>query len=171
MISSKPSSLDEFLNERAARNRTSSDATLAMPPQVVQEWGRLKEQLRALVGDRRVDGEQLEWSPYPAPHPDFLLWKNVAAYFVEPDVRRERAPAFRIRFSRRPLKANQIWVLSESPIEEKVWKLDYREATERTVWVMANGRMLSSQELAHAIAIELVKFSDAYESAARGVLL
>jgi hypothetical protein len=156
---------DEFLQKRNAAESMKARDTILLFVEAEREWQRLKDQVRKVTEGKVLGTEPFEWSPYPAPYPDFLKLKDVAATFISTAAAGNRGQDLRIVLARRPLKANEMWVDDEPiPPRAKLLNLEARNSIfywaqkqETTKW--------TTEGFANHIAQQLVEYYEAYVGA------
>jgi len=109
--------------------KEASEATLrdkqALNTGAVEAWSQLKKSVHDLAAGESYDGEPFQWSPYPAPYPEFLLvrirmWRLVSMIAV---CEKGIPQNCMIRFGRRPLSPNNIWSDDEA-LPQETWHLN-----------------------------------------------
>ena len=153
---------DEFLQKRNAAESVKARDTILLFAEAEKEWQRLKDQVQKITKGKTLGLEPFEWAPYPAPYPDFLKLKDVAATFIETGATGGRAQSLRIVFARRPLKANEMWV-DDEPIPARVWLLELEAANGIFYWHQKqDAAKWTTEGFAGHIAQQLVEYYEAY---------
>jgi hypothetical protein len=153
--------------------KEASEATLrdkqALNTGAVEAWSQLKKSVHDLAAGESYDGEPFQWSPYPAPYPEFLLVKNknVAVSFHDRGVREGIPQNCMIRFGRRPLSPNNIWSDDEA-LPQETWHLNPIGQAGKVAWSIAElKKSFSTSELANEILIQFIKYYEKYSAAFR----
>jgi len=156
---------EDFLQKRnAAEQMKARDIILNFGGED-REWELLKEQVRKITEGKALGPEPFEWAPYPAPYPDFLKLKDVAATFIATPAAGNHARSLRVVFSRRPLKANEMWV-DDEPIPAKTQLLDLEATNGVLYWNQKqDAAKWTTEGLASYIAQQLVEYYEAYRVA------
>jgi hypothetical protein len=156
---------DEFLRTRNELQSAQGSDTTLLAAEAMNEWHRLKDRAREITDGKALGSEKFEWAPYPAPYPDFLKLKDVAATFISPRIAGDSQRDFRITFARRPLRANEMWV-DDDPIPPKPWLLTLEVSSGLFYWSLKNNvAKRTTEEFAIHIAQELVEYYEAYTAA------
>src|SRR5271166_6533518 len=100
-------SFEDFLRKRNDAKSMEDGERALLRAEATQEWQRLKDQLRTMTDGKKLGADVFEWSPYPAPYPDFLKLRDVALSFETGLVVADVMPKYRIVFCRRPLRVNE----------------------------------------------------------------
>jgi hypothetical protein len=160
---------DEFLQKRnAAESMKARDTTLLFSD-AGNEWQQLKDRVREITEGKALGVEKFEWSPYPSPYPDFLKLKDVAATFIAKVAAGSPAQNFRVVFSRRPLRADDVvreeWS-DEDPIPARTWLLNLESSKGIFYWSQKQSAVKWATEgFAGYIAQQLVEYYEAYTAA------
>jgi len=156
---------DEFLQKRNAAESMKARDTILLFSDAGKEWQRLKDRVREITDGKSLGAEKFEWSSYPAPYPDFLKLKDVAATFIVTVAAGIPAQNFRIVFARRPLRANEMWV-DDEPIPAKTWLLNLEATNGIFYWSQKQSAVKWTTEgFAGYIAQQLVEYYEAYTAA------
>jgi hypothetical protein len=158
---------EDFLQKRNTAEHMKARDTILFLVEADKEWERLKEQVRKITKGKVLGTEPFEWAPYPAPYPDYLKLKDVAATFIATAAAGNRARNLRIVFSRRPLKANEMWV-DDEPIPAKVRLLDLETTNGIFYWTQKqDAAKWTTEGFANHTAQQLVEYYEAYTGALR----
>jgi hypothetical protein len=158
---------DEFLCKR--NREIFTEARHAELPNTDQgkEWVRLKEQIREITQGKSLGNAPFEWSPYPAPYPDFLKLKDVSVTFLTPSITGLTPRTYRLVFARRPLRANELWV-DDEPVPAVRWTLELSPLEGLLNWVSKDeGIRMPTAQFAERVAQRLVEYFDTYTVALR----
>jgi len=156
---------DEFLRKRNELRSAQGGDTTLLAAEAMNEWQRLKDRVREITCGKALGSEKFEWAPYPAPYPDFLKLKDVAATFIAYRVAGNLQQDFRITFARRPLRANEMWI-DDDPIPPKAWLLTLEVTNGLFYWSLKqDAAKRTTEEFAIHVAQELVEYYEAYTAA------
>jgi len=156
---------DEFLQKRNAAESMKARDTILLFAEAGKEWQRLKDRVCEITEGKSLGVEKFEWAPYPAPYPDFLKLKDVAATFIATMAAGNTAQNFRIVFARRPLRANEMWV-DDEPISARTWQLSLEAAKGIFYWAQKqSAAKWTTEGFAGYIAQQLVEYYEAYTGA------
>lgn len=159
---------DEFLRKRNEELAAGARDTALPASDQVKAWQRLKDELRRITQGKRLGTEPFEWSPYPAPYPDFLKLGDVAAVFVIPVALTPVPPDFRIVFGRRPTRADEMLAPSSSSaaIPWLRWLPTVDFAGGVLHWnAKEEGLRLPTPQFAAKVAERLVEYFEEYNAA------
>ncbi|MGD0520409.1 MAG: hypothetical protein ABSA48_04060 [Terracidiphilus sp.] len=160
---------DEYLQKRNAAESMKARDSILLFAEAGKEWQRLKDRVREITAGKSLGVEKFEWSPYPAPYPDFLKLKDVAATFIAKVAAGTSAQNFRVVFSRRPLRADDVvreeWS-DEDPIPARTWLLNLKPTNGIFCWSQKqSAAKWTTEGFAGYIAQQLVEYYEAYTSA------
>jgi hypothetical protein len=165
----EPNSLtfEEFLRQRnEAKTMEAGDRALFRLA-AEKEWQRLKERVRQITEGKMLGADHFEWSPYPAPCPDFLKLKDVALSFESGTVVGDAPQKYRVVFSRRPLRSGEMWADRE-PIPAERWWLSVEAESGVMYWAVRDSRArLTTEKFADHIAMQLVEYQQRYLDAVK----
>jgi len=155
-------SFEDFLRKRNDAKSMEAGERALFRAEASQEWQRLKDQLRAMTEGKSLGGDVFEWSPYPAPYPDFLKLRDVALSFETGLVVADVMPKYRIVFCRRPLRVNEMWANHE-PIPAERWWLTLEMEEGAIYWNVKELRVRkNTSEFADYVAVHLVEYHQRY---------
>ena len=165
MTDTEMTEFDEFLRKRSeASSAATRDAALPIEDHG-KEWQRLKDELRRITNGKALGAEPFEWSPYPAPYPDFLKLRDVAAVFATPLAGKMTPASFRIMFARRSSRADEVSRV-DAPISAIQWLLTLEPADGVLYWnAKEPGLRLPTPQFAVKIAERLVEYFEEYNAA------
>jgi len=160
-------SFDEFLRQcNDAKSAEDGDQAL-LRAAAAQEWQRLKDRLRRITEGKRLGADVFEWSPYPAPYPDFIKLKDVALCFESGTVVGDAAQKYRLVFSRRPLRSGEMWANAE-PIPAERWWLALEAENGVLHWLVRENRLrMKTEEFADHAAMRFVEYHQRYAAAVK----
>ncbi len=157
----------EFLRAQREKSQAIVRDKEAVAIGAAQEWLRLKQKVRELADGESYDGEPFQWSPYPAPYPDFLAVKNLSVSFLDRGMRGGIPQNCMIVFGRRPILPNQVWSDDEA-LPAEVWHLNPLGQEGRVAWSITElKKSFPTSELADEILIQFIKYYERYEAAFR----
>ncbi len=152
---------DNF-DDFAARHKKEDDDRKRLAEEIGPEWFALRGFVASLAQEgKEFDGHKLEW----VSDATCLVLDNLGAFLQQREINGNVSDC-RIRFDRKPIGPNRIWVDERSPLEPVVWSLEPTLVDDSFRWSITNVGVprpaFSSAELSQKIGIKLAEFHLAY---------
>jgi len=150
--------LEDYKQKRAQEK----DNRERIAAQIKPEWAILKSEAESLVMDgQEIDGDRFEW--FSDQNGPALILGQVGAIFQDRQ-RNGKLEECGVRFDRKPLGPNQVWVDPKRPFQPLAWSFTLAPRGEDLLWlVQLQGEPLSSSALAKKIAVRLAEYHQQYK--------